>query len=444
MGGTTSGARHAGTCLLVGAFLGALFTGDLRVAAVLLALSGLGWIVCCRAGRAEPPSGPWLWVVALALRLAAFGLAPEFSDDIQRYAWEGEVVLDGKSPYGFAPDAPELAPLRQRLPELAARVGHPDVPAVYPPLAQLCASVTAALVHLCGARAGPANIAILRVLYLLADLGVLLVLVRAANSGRLPAHAAMVWGWCPLVCLEFAGSGHLDSLGILFLLLALLAASTLPARAALWSALGAATKLLPLAVLPWIGRATGPGRRLGWLGLALLLLLLSYIPFAFLQGGARGFGLGLHEYGERWEGASLVYRFVEPFVRDHFGQGAPPEASRHLARVLIGLAWLALAGLAVWRRPDAWSGAGAILGAWLVLSPVLHPWYVLWILPFVAREASLAWSWLVASAALFYWPLAGWHARKEWIEPAWIWWVVAPLFAGLWIAERVRAREVRT
>ena len=70
MGGTTSGARHAGTCLLVGAFLGALFTGDLRVAAVLLALSGLGWIVCCRAGRAEPPSGPWLWVVALALRLA--------------------------------------------------------------------------------------------------------------------------------------------------------------------------------------------------------------------------------------------------------------------------------------------------------------------------------------------------------------------------------------
>jgi hypothetical protein len=440
MRGLLPSARIAGLGLLVVAFLGALSSSDSRVAAVLLTLSGLGWIACCRAHAARAPQHAALWTVALVLRLAAFASGAGFSDDVQRYAWEGEVVLDGKSPYAFGPDAPELADLRARLPELASRVNHQDVPAVYPPLAQACGIATAALVHASGATPGSASIWILRGIYLAADLGVLLVLLRARRSGRLSPAAPVIWGWCPLVCLEFAGSGHLDSLGILFLLLALLAAELGQGIASVWCGLGAAVKFLPLCVLPWIGRGLAPGRRILLAAVALALLVLLYLPFLLLAGRERGLGSGLHEYGERWEAASLVYRWVEPWVREHFGEGARWEETRHLARILVGLAWLALSAFAVLRRRDAWSGAGAVLGALLVLGPTLHPWYVLWMLPFLAQRPSLAWSWLVASVALFYWPLGGWKTSQEWIEPVWIWWVVAPTFAALWIGERLAGR----
>jgi hypothetical protein len=305
---------------------------------------------------------------------------------------------------------------------------------VYPPLAQAVGVGVAALVHASGATPGPASVWILRAFYLVADLALLLVVRRACAKGRLPPAAPIVWGWCPLVCLEFAGSGHLDSLGILLLMLALLWAEARPLRSSICCGLGAAAKLLPLVLLPWIGirRAL----------LALGLLALSCVPFLLLEGGRRGFTRGLHEYGERWESGSLVYRWVEPWVLDHFGQGVPFEDTRHLARVIVGCAWLLLAGLAVWRRRDAWSGAGALIGAFLVLSPTLHPWYTLWMLPFLIHKPDLAWSWLVAVAALSYWPLTGWKSQQLWLEPGWIWWLIAPLFAALWLRERIL--EART
>jgi len=430
-----SRAWIAALCLLVGSFLCALFTGDSREAAVLLALSGLGWIVCARAHSESAQRPLVFWSVALALRFAAFACGPVYSDDVQRYAWEGEVLLAGKSPYAYAPGAPELAQLRAQLPELAPRVSHAEVPAVYPPLAQAAGLAVAALVHASGSTPGRASTWILRAFYLAADLGVLLLVLRARRAGRLAPAAPLVWGWCPLVCLEFAGSGHLDSLGILFLLLALLAAEARPLQSSIGSALGASVKLLPLVMLPWIGRGRPIAGRLGFAALALALLALAYLPFLFLEGGARGFGAGLHEYGERWESASLVYRWVEPWVLEHYGRGVPFESTRHLARVAVGCAWLLLAGWAVWRRRDAWSGAGAVLGAFLVLSPTLHPWYTLWMLPFLMHKPRCSWSWLIAGAALFYWPLSGWKSQQLWIEPAWIWWVVAPAFAALWIRE---------
>jgi hypothetical protein len=428
----------AGLALLVSAFPCALFTGDSRVAAILLSLSGLGWIVCARAHSETAHRPALFWIVALGLRCAAFASGPVYSDDVQRYAWEGEVLLDGKSPYAFAPAAPELAELRAEHPRLAAQVSHPDVPAVYPPLAQASGLASALLVRGLGLQPESASVLLLRVLFLAADLGVLLVILRASAAGRLSPAAPRLWGWCPLVCLEFAGSGHLDSLGILLLLSALLAAEARPGLASVWSALGAAVKFLPLCVLPWIGRGRAPGRRLGFAALALALLALGYVPFLLLSGGERGFDAGLHEYGERWESASLVYRWVEPWVLEHQGAGRPFEETRHSARLIVGGAWLAFAILALLRRRDAWSGAGALLGAFLVLSPTLHPWYTLWMLPFLARRPDDAWSWLVASAPLLYWPLGGWKQHGQWIEPAWIWWAVAPAFALLWIRERVR------
>ena len=111
--------------------------------------------------------------VALVLRLLALPMAPSLSNDILRYVWDGRVVLSGANPYRLAPEADELAPLRDTLWQ---EMDHKEVPTVYPPLALGVFAVAATT---------PVPLLALRVLLMLADLGLCaLLLVLARELGR--------------------------------------------------------------------------------------------------------------------------------------------------------------------------------------------------------------------------------------------------------------------
>jgi hypothetical protein len=168
------------------------------------------------------------------------------------------------------------------------------------------------------------------------------------------------------------------------------------------------------------------------------VFVLAWLPFA-TNGGA--LLAGLSEYGLRWEAASLVFRWLEaPFaaVLERDGTWSDP---RRVARVIAALLWLAVAACAWFRVEDPVRATGVAIGAFLVLSPTLHPWYLAWIVPFVAVTGSAAWLLLVALAPLLYWPLAGWHASGVWVEPGWLWPAVALPFFGSRLAGLVGGRK---
>ena len=77
------------------------------------------------------------------------------------------------------------------------------------------------------------------------------------------------------------------------------------------------------------------------------------------------------------------------------------------------------------------------MGAWLVLTPTLHPWYVTWIAPFVVLRPSRAWTWLVAVVSIGYLPLLVWREdpSKGIVQPAWLWPLIAVPFFVLAIYE---------
>ncbi len=117
----------------------------------------------------------------------------------------------------------------------------------------------------------------------------------------------------------------------------------------------------------------------------------------------------------------------------------------HAARVACGLLWLAIFAWAAYRARDRVSGARLAIAAFLVFAPVVHPWYVAWMAPFVALRRDAEWVWMLAVVPLWYAPLAGWRHDGIWTEPAWAWPVVAlPFFVllGLRVAwERRAARR---
>ncbi len=390
------------TCLLAGALAVAVHPDPVAAApgagAGVLVMT-LGWAVGARAAS-RGGSARALAVVLLAGAAArALLLAPgvPLSDDLYRYLWEGRVGNAGLDPFVHAPHAPELDALAD--PVIRPRVNHPDIPTIYPPVAQLLFRAQAAVAY------RPRTP---RVTAVLADLaGVLLLAALLRRRGR-PAALAVALAWCPLAILESAGGGHVDATGAALLVGALLAADR--SRAAPAGALLAASALVkPMAVL-LVPRLLAPGPMRRRLALAGGATLVSFVCIPYLDAGA-SLVTGLRAYAEHW-------RFHDALYTPLTVAGIPPRT----ARWILAAAGV-VAAFAVIRRPrDPLAAAGLAVAAALALSPTVHPWYGVWLvplLPFLPRAVLPAGAVLVALLPLAY--VTPWrHAISgAWDEPIW-------------------------
>ncbi|MFN7145235.1 MAG: hypothetical protein ACK4YP_15785 [Myxococcota bacterium] len=323
-------------------------------------------------------------IVALLVRLPLLTLAPTLSDDVWRYVWEGQVWRAGLNPFVHAPDAPTLEHLRDAT---WANVAHRHVPSIYPPLAQ------ALFVVLSGG-----GVLAWRLLSTAADIGTAWMLARARP------RAGWTWALLPLPALEAAVSGHLEGIGIFFLVAAVTTHSPLAA----W--LGALVKLLPGVLL-----ALEPRRRwLGWGLLTALVTLPIVRPTGFLT------------YRAAWSFNGSVFPVTEHIV------GAD-------ARTLLQLVGACIVAGILFRSRDPARVALWTTGAFVVLSPTVHPWYVLWPLAAALLTGSRAWLVLAVTVPAAYVVLATYDpATSRWTEwPATRVVVYAPFFATLlWEAWR--------
>jgi hypothetical protein len=91
--------------------------------------------ILARSPRWRLPHGVALvTVVALALRLCVIARPPELSDDLFRYVWDGRVLAAGVDPLRVRAADTALAALRDTA--VHARINHPQLRTIYPPLAE--------------------------------------------------------------------------------------------------------------------------------------------------------------------------------------------------------------------------------------------------------------------------------------------------------------------
>lgn len=346
-----------------GAYAGAMVGGLLLWAAAAL------WVLRRR------PRGRWamgvVLVVALAARLALVPHAPDLSGDINRYVWDGGVSAQGVNPYRYAPEAPELAYLRDD--PVYPDINRTPVPTIYPPAAQ-----DALLgLHLVGAR----GVTSLKLAFVLLDvLSVALLALLLARLGLAPERS-LLYAWHPLVISEIGRSGHIDALAVLLLLGALLAhTARRPLTTGALLAGATLVKFYAAAVLPallWIG-----GRR-RWHPVAAFAVttVLLYVPYLGVGTGVLGYLPGYLDE----EGFDSGKRFYVLNQIDAVTGGLPGAVD--WAAVYEGLVVVALAALALWcvRRPpatprDAIDRAMALMLVLLLLSTPTYPWYLLLVL----------------------------------------------------------------
>jgi hypothetical protein len=417
---------------LVAASCGLLLVFDLAHHLVstlaLLAAAFLALLFAARRLEASRrPVGPAVLLGALLLRLPLLPLPPTLSDDLLRYLWDGKVAAAGRNPYALAPEAEELAPLRDGI---WRRLPHKEVPTVYPPLAVAAFSI---------ASRAPFPRLAWKLVATGADLLACWLLLGVARGLGLPEGRTAWYAWNPLVALEVAGMGHVDALGVAAMVgavLWLLPRSHRLGAAASAAAAGVLAKLVPLAALPlWARRSGRPWR---FLGMAGGLVALAGLPVLAATGGVPP---GLVVYGVSWEFNGPLY---EPLWRLLDAAGTAPALARGLDRLkewtemweawnpvypylypqfLAKLALAAGMGFAVLlslRERDPVAGTGRLFGRLLLLSATVYPWYLLWVLPWAALRRDAAWLALSALLLLSYVPQFMGVALMPWVYLA-IW-----------------------
>ena len=312
-------------------------------------------------------------------------------DDIHRYLWDGRVQRMGYNPYLLVPSDPAMVGLHT----LETRtLNNPDVPSPYPAGAELFFRAVTAIHE---------SIFALKVAFVLCDLVMVFVLLDFLRSSKQQEHWVLAYAWHPLLAIEVAGSGHVDIVGAMLLLVS---AGALLRRwravAAVAFALAVAVKFLPIVLLPLYWKRV----RVRDVAVAAVVLGLLYVPF--LNHGRIPFG-SLGTYVQR-------FRFNDP-VFATLERVTPPQIAAGMA-VLVGV----LTAMWMRRRAREWSPDAFAwpMAASLLCAPVVYPWYLLWLLPFMRSVATLPIIvWTISIIPTYY----VWHLRtlgRQWVLPDWI------------------------
>lgn len=329
--------------------------------------------------------GVILTVAAAGRIMAVIGSSPQLSDDLWRYIHDGRRLTQGANPYTATPQ--ELG-AGDGTDQILDQINHPHLVTIYLPTSQY---VFAALWWLHPEHVDPLGDATFRLGFALLDLGVVvLLLVRLLTEGR-SAWWAALYAWHPLAISEIAGSGHQDVVGVALLLVSLLLIDRLNGswRRAIGggAAMAAAAAVKPI-ILPITLPMAWKMRHHRWaLGVSaassVIMGMLLLVPMCLLGGGMARLLDTAQTFVSTWAYNSPLHtplRWV--------------TGSKSLTDLIMVGVVLAVVFRCMARGLDLWRTAGWVLFVLLWVSSTVHPWYLLWALPFVALRFNPAvWVW---------------------------------------------------
>ena len=370
---------------------------DSETFVLLIGIAGIAYIAALFAVSQGLRSRRLLVVcllLAVSWRVAIIPSAPLVSDDVYRYLWDGRVQRFGYNPYESTPNDPELAHLHG---ESTRRIDPSSaaLPTIYPPAAELFFRTVNSLSD---------SVTALVVAVVVCDLFTILLLwYWLTTTGRSPWWV-LAYAWHPLVAIEGAGGGHIDLVGTFLVVAAgvalsrrrsLIAASVLAAAVAI--------KFLPIVLTPLFWKRVNLRDGVAALGLVGLM----YLPFL-----DTGFSLpvgSLGTYLASWRFNGPIFSILAPRIG---------VLTVSVLAVTVGLVVAAVARKTMTvDDPSAWAWP---MAASLLLMPVVYPWYLVWLTPFlITRRVWPLTAWTLVSV-LTYVVWSSQLAGTGWVLPDWV------------------------
>ncbi|MEW6238926.1 MAG: glycosyltransferase 87 family protein [Candidatus Omnitrophota bacterium] len=331
-------------------------------------------------GKRMDPRHLW-FAIAFSLLFRAIMLPslPILENDIYRYMWDGHLGAQGINPYRYAPVDSALNEYETPYRRL---INYPSIPTIYPPVLQFVFCLAEFLY--------PGSVEGMKFILLIFDAGTIFLILSLLKKLEYPQEWCLIYAWSPLVVKEIANSGHADSVSA-FLLVAFL--RLLAEKRMAWSAIA----LAALTLTKFFGALLVPLFHAAWkwrhFVLFLLIMLLIYAPFLASM-DVNPF-TGFITYSQQWRFNGGVFDCAEQAIATLGGEAA--ENSDRLARLFLFAVILATAAwqsaALTWRRTqrDLFRTIFIVMGTLLMCSPVIDPWYLVWMAPLLCLFPNRAW-----------------------------------------------------
>jgi hypothetical protein len=363
-------------------------------------------------------------IFGFLFRIVLLNQDPWFSDDVYRYLWDGKVSQNGVNPYQYPPDHEHLSQLQED--DIFKNLNYPEIATVYPPVAQFFFLLNAFL---------GGSLITWKIILLILELILTLILLRTLEVFNINKMRILIFSLNPLLIVETYMNGHLEMMGLLFLWLVIygfyVRRKMFPV---IFTPLAILVKFFPaIMVLPFL-------RPNLWKKVLFITAICVMIVLPFAASGVIPMA-GFFSYINRWSFNGAVFKVVSSFIYT-----LPLEVvdlgffnlNQHLERVFINqefyykifaviiLLYVIYDQLrkSTFKAPEVGilpiSASFVITATFLLLTPTLHPWYIIWIIPFLIFIPN--WSWLLFTflVQISYHVLHDYQSLGVWQEQTWI------------------------
>ncbi len=347
-------------------------------------------------GLKNVPIKPALALV-LIVRLPFLFELPLLSDDFYRFLWDGMMLNEGFNSLGNIPMKVPIEQFKNQAlaKELFEKMNSPQYPSIYPPYHQ---AIFGLMYFLSGGSIAQGVLS-LRLIILAFELLLVLYMYRGARS-LLPF--GLMYLLNPLVVLEGFGNLHFEAIWVPILGVAFI---ELHRRKAIGSAIGWTSAVL----MKFVPLITGPIvlfqllKKGLWKFAAVSLGLLTITALMWLPGDTlSAFTNGLGIYYGIFEFNASVYYIAQQIGTAILGYNPIQVVSPILgALIAVKITWISFR----YRQANLFELVLVAFLIFLVLSPTVHPWYVIPVVFFALlsrRFAVLAWAGLVVLSYSHY------------------------------------------
>ncbi|NGX83391.1 mannosyltransferase [Aequorivita sp. KMM 9714] len=349
------------------------------------------------------------WVLAsigIIFRLAFIVAIPNLSQDFFRFLWDGRLLIQGFSPYLFTPaTSSAFAVTIAQSQELIEGMGALNAShfSNYPPVNQLFFAIAA----LFAGKSILGSVIVLRMVIILADVGILYFGKKVLEQLNLPAKNIFWYFLSPFIIIELTGNLHFEGVMLFFFVWALY---LLFKRKWFWAAvligLSVSVKLLPLLFLPlffrWFSNKevstalnlTSLLKFYSIIGVTILITFLPFLSSEFIQNFAATIGL----WFQNFEFNASVYYIIRWIGFQVVGWNIIGTVGKILPMIVI-LFILGLLFFKEYSTPQQLITSMLLaVSFYFLLSTTVHPWYIatpLILSVFTNYKFPIVWSFVV-------------------------------------------------
>jgi hypothetical protein len=338
----------------------------------------------------------------IIFRVILIPVDPIASDDVYRYLWDGKVQANGINPYTYAPNDEALKHLHSEL--LPAKVNFQHLKTIYPPYSQW--------IFLFAYLIAGESVLGIKILLLISEIITILLIYLTLKNFRLNEKYVLVYALSPLPILQFFIDAHVDGFGItLFALFFYFLSQNKLLYSYFALGLSITSKLITVMVYPFLLKGRNIRNFLALVFVPTVTVALVYLPYSI-----NGFPFeSLFLFAQKWYSNGAVFTLFQKILNDNF-------LSRIFSMSLFFLSFLWL----YFSKKDFIKKAYLIFILFFLFSPVVHPWYLTWLVFLTAinfRWSGVAFISTISIAniyALNYilnkkWEMNGWFLLMEYL-----------------------------